>query len=82
MLCTEHGIFDVFLLFLFRSGLSNSPTILIRDNTTNAAQYAVRRYFVHPDYEYPNLYSDIAVAELSNDNNDQTCFVLFRETEC
>ncbi len=45
--------------------LASANTVLIRDRTGNVAQYAVRRYFSHPKYEYPSLYYDIAIAELS-----------------
>ncbi len=45
---------------------TDSPnTIVIRDDTGYMANYAVRRYFSHPEYRYPLLYYDIAIAELS-----------------
>ncbi len=43
---------------------SQADTIIIRESTPYQAQYAVRRHFVHPNFQDPLLYSDIAIAEL------------------
>ena len=41
-------------------------TIIIRDSTINQDQIEIRRVFKHPNFKFPSLYDDIAVAELGS----------------
>ena len=42
-------------------------TIKMRDGTDYKESIEIRRVFVHPGFQFPSLYNDIAVAELGND---------------
>jgi len=39
----------------------------MRDGTDYKESVEIRRVFVHPGFQFPSLYNDIAVAELGND---------------
>ena len=43
---------------------TNIRSILLRDDTDYKENMEIRRVFVHPSFEFPSLYKDIAVAEL------------------
>ena len=53
------------VLFLFSPDpRSNIRSILLRDDTDYKENVEIRRVFVHPEFKFPSLYNDIAVAEL------------------
>ena len=43
---------------------TNIRAIILRDGTDSKENIEIRRVFVHPSFEFPSLYNDIAVAEL------------------
>ena len=49
----------------FYSGTDDEiKTTIIRDGTIYQDQIEIRRVFKHPNFRFPSLYDDIAVAEL------------------
>ncbi len=47
----------------------NIRSIILRDDTDWKENIEIRRVFVHPSFQFPNLYHDIAVAELGNNTD-------------
>ena len=53
-------------IFFYSDRDNEIKTIIIRDGTINQDQIEIRRVFKHPNFKFPSLYDDIAVAELGS----------------
>ena len=53
-----------YLQYFFREQDETVRTIIVRDGTIYEEKIEIRRVFVHPGFQFPSLYDDIAIAEL------------------
>ena len=53
-------------IFFYSDRDNEIKTIIIRDGTIDQDQIEIRRVFKHPNFKFPSLYDDIAVAELGS----------------
>ena len=53
-------------IFFYSDRDNEIKTIIIRDGTINQDQIEIRRVFKHPNFKFPSLYDDIAIAELGS----------------
>ena len=62
---SERNIFEVsFIPKIYSNAKDEVKTTIVRDGTIHQDEIEIRRVFKHPNFKFPSLYDDIAVAEL------------------